>query len=507
MLSEKNTSFFNRLSLRKKQSLLLLLIISQAMLLVGYLVYQYTYIKGEAARILRNTTLLEAKNFEVTQDAMRYQIRVIGNAILLNHTVTPENSTLFLEEELKREWLDGVIVFNDKGDFVSSCALFPLKKVLSTTTLAEASFREHPLFKSLRLEEANDRLLYWQSTGTDHNMHGFVMYHAVRDLKGNFLGGVVGYFDSRSMIEMYRKLEHKGFYLGAGGAMAVLDRSHSIQLTRVGAGTDQELPHFNPYLSQVMQYAADSAQVHEYNSPVDGTQRMGVFLNLSNHEWVMAVGLAEHEILHGWYIQVLCSVIVLVVMAITQWFLLNYMHTNFLQRQQLIQEAMYDALTGLANRRHFDERVQWACRTAQRQRQPLSVLSIDLDHFKRINDRYGHSGGDEVLKCVGQLLPGLVREEDIIARVGGEEFVVAMQSAGLEKAGMVAERIRASFANQSVDFHGRKIQFTASFGLTQMMPDELNAIDGIKAALDRADRGLYRAKREGRNRVCRVDTD
>ncbi|ADO47631.1 sensor domain-containing diguanylate cyclase [[Enterobacter] lignolyticus] len=507
MLGEKNISFYNRLSLRAKQGLLLILVILQAMLLVGYLVYQYTYIKGEAARILRNTTLLEAENFEITQDAMRYQIRVIGNAILLNHTVTPENATSFLEEELKREWLDGVVVFNDKGDFVASCALFPLKKVFSETTLAELSFRERPLFKNLRLKEENDRLLYWQSKGTDLNMHGFVMYHAVRDLTGRFLGGVLGYFDSRSMIEMFRKLERKGFYLGAGGAMAVLDRSNRIQLTRVGAGTDQELPHFNPYLSQVMQYAADSARAHEYRSPVDGTPRMGVFLNLSNHEWVMAVGLAEHEILYGWYIQVLCSIIALVVMATTQWLLLNYMHTNFLQRQQLIQEAMYDALTGLANRRHFNERVQWACRTAQRKRQPLSVLSIDLDHFKRINDYYGHSVGDEVLRCIGQLLPGLVREGDIIARVGGEEFVVVMLSTELEEAGVVAEHIRASFANQSIDFHGRKIQFTASFGLTQIMPDELDVSDGIKVALDRADRGLYRAKREGRNRVCRVDKD
>lgn len=498
----KIASYCGHLSLAAKRGLLLLFIFVQTAILAGHLYYQYTYIMGEAARILRNTILLEAERFETSLDAMGYQVRLIGNALLLNHTVTSENTNRFLDEELKQDWLDGVIVFDEKGDFVAQRALFPLENALSASTIAQASFRDSPLFKQLRYSKENDSLFYWQSDGADPNLHGFVMYHAIRDIKGNFLGGVVGYFDAHSMVEIFRKLNDKGFYLGSGGAMVVLDRDNYIQLTRVGAGITEGPLHFYPYLKEVMKYSSDSAQTNQYISPVDGTSRMGVFLNLSHHKWVMAAGLAEHEILHGWYLQVFCSVMALIAIIITQWSLLNYMHANSLQRAQLVKDALRDPLTGLANRRYFDEQVRNICRVVSRQRQSLCVLNIDLDYFKRINDNFGHCGGDEVLRCVGQILPGLVRGNDIVARLGGEEFVVVMPFTEPEYAKEVAERIRINFACQEVNFHGRKIQFTASFGLAQMTPDELNASEGFQATLDRADQALYRAKREGRNRVC-----
>ncbi|WP_238340136.1 sensor domain-containing diguanylate cyclase [Citrobacter sp. NCU1] len=456
----------------------------------------------EAARILRNTTLLEAERFETSLDAMGYQVRLIGNAFLLNHTVTSENKDRFLDEELKQDWLDGVIVFDERGDFVAQRALFPLENALSASTITQASFRDRAVFKQLRLREENDSLFYWQSQGTDPNIHGFAMYHAVRDAKGKFLGGVVGYFDSRSMVEIFRKLNDKGFYLGSGGAMVVLDRDNCIQLTRVGAGITVGPLHFNPYIKEVMKYSSDSAQTHQYISPIDGTSRIGVFLNLSHYKWVIAVGLAKHEILFGWYMQAFCTAIALIAFIITQWSLLNYVHANSLQRAQLVKDALRDSLTGLANRRYFDEQVRNICRVVSRRRQSLCMLNIDLDYFKKINDNFGHSGGDEVLRRVGQILPGLVRGNDIVARLGGEEFVVVMPFTQPDYAKEVAERIRVSFANQVVDFQGRQISFTASFGLAQMTPDELNSCDDFQAALDRADQALYRAKREGRNRVC-----
>lgn len=498
----KITSCCDHLSLTEKRGLLLLFILLQTAILSGHLYYQYAYIMREAARILRNTTLLEAERFETSLDAMGYQVRLIGNAFLLNHTATSENAHRVLDAELKQDWLDGVIVFDEKGDFIAQRALFPLENALSASTLAQASFRDQPLFKQLRLREENDSLFYWQSHGADPNLHGFVVYHAVRDVKGKFLGGVVGYFDAHSMVEIFRKLNDKGFYLGSGGAMVVLDRDNCIQLTRVGAGITAGPLHFNPYLKEVIKYSSDSAQTNQYISPVDGTSRMGVFLNLSHHKWVMAAGLAKHEILYGWYMQVFCTVIALIAFIITQWSLLNYMHANSLQRAQLVKDALRDPLTGLANRRYFDEQVRNISTLVRCQRQSLCVMSIDLDYFKRINDNFGHSGGDEVLRCVGQLLPGLVRGNDIVARLGGEEFVVVMPFIEAEYAREVAERIRIHFARQEVDFRGRKIQFTASFGLAQMTPDELNAREGFQTTLDRADQALYHAKREGRNRVC-----
>ncbi|MBB5190756.1 diguanylate cyclase (GGDEF)-like protein [Silvimonas terrae] len=229
---------------------------------------------------------------------------------------------------------------------------------------------------------------------------------------------------------------------------------------------------------------------------------MGVFLNINEGKWVLGVGLAERDILHGWRWQVCWTVLALLITAGLQWMLLHYIHANFLQRERLGQEARQDPLTGLANRRGFDGRAQRACSQALRYGYPVSVLTLDLDLFKQINDSYGHDGGDAVLRCVAQTLQRQLRAGDIAARFGGEEFVVAMPHSGLAAAADVAERIRASFATQTVTFGDRIIRFTASFGVAQLTAVELEAHEGIHAALARADQALYRAKLEGRNRVC-----
>ena len=488
-------------SLTAQRGLLLLFILLQASLFVGHLVYQRNRIEDNTARILRNTALLEAQQFETSMDALRYQVRVIGNAILLNHTVTLDKVEPFLVRELKRDWLDAVIIFDANGDFVAKSSVFPLEQALSASTLAKASFRDRLLFKDLRSQEITESLIYWQSHGLDPGIMGFVMYRAIRDPQGRYLGGVAGYFNSSAMEKMFRKMEHSGLDLGPGGAMAVLDRNTAVQLARMGAGAGSVISHPDDRLLLLMNYASDTAQAHHYLSPVDGIPRLGVFLNLNEGKWVLAVGMAKRDMLHGWYLQVFWTSLAVIFMAALQWCLLRHMRIIFVQRARLAQEARQDPLTGLANRRRFDEWAQGTCSLAQRHRQPLCVMTLDLDFFKKVNDSYGHDGGDAVLRCVGHVLQGLLRGSDIAARFGGEEFVVAMAQTELEVASEVAERIRASFAAQAVEYNGQQIHFTASFGLTQMTPDELAVNKGIHTALTRADQALYRAKHEGRNRV------
>lgn len=149
-MGEKVSTWFVQVSLAKKRALLVLLILVQASLLIGHLLYQRGYVEDNAARILRNTAILQSQQFDTSLNAMRYQMRFIGNAFLLNHTVTPENAQPFLQGELKRAWLDGVVVFDEDGDFLSSRALFPFERALDATTLAQASFRQHPLFTDFR---------------------------------------------------------------------------------------------------------------------------------------------------------------------------------------------------------------------------------------------------------------------------------------------------------------------------------------------------------------------
>lgn len=481
--------------------LFIIFILAQAGFLLGHLLYQRTYIADNAARILRNTAILEKAHFETTLDAMRYQVRVIGNAILLNHTVAAENAGPFLTTELKRKWLNGVVVFNSKGDFVANQSIFPLQRALDESTLKLASFRERPLFKALRQDEVNERLFYWQSNGTDPNLVGFVLYRAIRDPQGGYLGGVVGFFNANSMESMFRKMEHDGFDLGQNGAMAVLDRENAIQLARMGAGSNPGPAQYDARIEPLLDYASDTAHVHEYQSPIDHIPRMGVFLNLNDHKWILAVGLAQKDIFHGWYIQAFWTVLAIVVLSLTQWLLLHYLRINALQRRRLAVEARHDPLTGLANRRHFDDWAKGACSAARRHQQPLCILALDLDFFKKINDNYGHEGGDAVLKYVGEALPGLIRGGDIAARFGGEEFIVSLPFTELAIAIEVAERIRTTFELHAVEYNGHTIHFTSSFGLVQVSADELEVSDGMQTALARADRALYRAKQSGRNRV------
>jgi diguanylate cyclase (GGDEF)-like protein len=163
------------------------------------------------------------------------------------------------------------------------------------------------------------------------------------------------------------------------------------------------------------------------------------------------------------------------------------------KNQRLEGLASTDLLTGLANRRHFDEVVQAEMHRSSRHGQPLSLMMLDIDHFKRVNDTFGHSIGDRVLQQVADCTRGAVRPYDCLARWGGEEFIILMPNTSLASAAILAERIRESIAAMTTDPVG---QVTASLGVAEYLPPST-----LGPWLDRADQALYRAKREGRNRV------
>ncbi|WP_341675897.1 sensor domain-containing diguanylate cyclase [Niveibacterium sp. SC-1] len=493
-----------RLSLNAQRGLLLLFVLVQALFVGGYLTLERVRIYDGARHSLRNTALLQAQYFETSMDAMRYQLRVVGNALLLNHTVPLEEADSFIGNELKKDWLDAVIVFNEDGDFVARGSSLPFSQILCPSALEAQSFRNAPLFKELRQKGVTEHLFYWHSEGTDPRHAGFAVYRAIRDPQGRYLGGIVGHLNATTLAKLFTRLNERGLDLGPRGVMAVIDRGTGTQLARMGS----ELKYApDPALAPPFaDFASDTVwRTEHYGSPYDGVERMGVFLNLNERKWVLAVALSERDLLWGWHVQVGLALVTFSLMALLQWLLLHYAHTNFLHREHLAQAARRDALTDLANRRHFNEWAQGACCLARRHHQPLCVLAFDLDHFKKINDSYGHDGGDAVLKHVAHALRGLVRESDFAARFGGEEFVVALPQTELDAALQVAERIRAGFATQAADFRGQAIHFTASFGLALVRPDELEQEDGIHAALARADMALYASKQAGRNRVTVAD--
>lgn len=155
---------------------------------------------------------------------------------------------------------------------------------------------------------------------------------------------------------------------------------------------------------------------------------------------------------------------------------------------------MTDPLTGLANRRHLAEMLDRELSLARRSTRPLAALMTDIDHFKSINDTYGHGMGDQVLKQVAQILRDACRKEDIVARYGGEEFIVILPDSGAGAAADCAERMRSAIAGAT--FSGIDRSITASFGVTVFTP-----ADTEDDFLKRADAALYEAKAAGRNRV------
>jgi diguanylate cyclase (GGDEF)-like protein len=166
--------------------------------------------------------------------------------------------------------------------------------------------------------------------------------------------------------------------------------------------------------------------------------------------------------------------------------------------QLLAVAANTDPLTGISNRRHFTPALNAELERARRHSQPLAVLMLDIDHFKQINDRYGHAAGDETIRCLAQLCRQSLRSFDLVARLGGEEFALMLPSTDLKSALAAAERLRQQAALlQVVGERGERFDFTVSIGVAAMAPG-----DDASALLARADKGLYRAKQTGRNRVC-----
>jgi diguanylate cyclase (GGDEF)-like protein/PAS domain S-box-containing protein len=158
-----------------------------------------------------------------------------------------------------------------------------------------------------------------------------------------------------------------------------------------------------------------------------------------------------------------------------------------------------DHLTGVANRRAFFEAAELELQRNRRAPRPTALVLLDADHFKHINDRHGHAGGDAVLRHLGQLLCATFRQVDVVARVGGEEFAVLLPSSGIDAAVAVAERLRGLVAARPVAFDGAQIACTISAGVAACDGDAL----ALDALMKRADRALYAAKAAGRDRVER----
>ncbi len=173
-----------------------------------------------------------------------------------------------------------------------------------------------------------------------------------------------------------------------------------------------------------------------------------------------------------------------------------YRNTILRAERRLLAQATTDALTGLANRSHFQLLASAEIARSRRSGKPLALILSDIDFFKRINDEFGHEAGDTVLLELATLLTACLREVDILARWGGEEFLVLLPDSDERGAAEVAERIRQKVCAARIRVADREIAVSMSFGVTQIGADR-----DLRAATACADRALYRSKQQGRNQV------
>jgi two-component system, cell cycle response regulator len=168
--------------------------------------------------------------------------------------------------------------------------------------------------------------------------------------------------------------------------------------------------------------------------------------------------------------------------------------------ENLLSSALRDSLTKLFNKRYFLDRLDAELKFAQRHRTAVSLLLLDLDHFKKVNDTLGHLAGDAVLAAVAAALSNAVRNEDVVARYGGEELAIILRAISFEAAIGTADRLRKLVEGAAIPFDGKDLRVTVSIGVAEYPSTPAKQIDEL---IEAADKALYRAKNAGRNRVSR----
>lgn len=225
----------------------------------------------------------------------------------------------------------------------------------------------------------------------------------------------------------------------------------------------------------------------------------------------MAVGLnyffqSVQEVNFSYTSLIRAVLIPIVIAPVISWYLVGLFLRVIELEQTMKQWAMFDQLTGLLNRRAFLHRAEQEYKLAKRHKEQFAILVLDLDHFKTINDQYGHKAGDLILKDFGKLVMSNIRQSDICGRIGGEEFGFILPKTNLQQGRLFAEKLLKTIENRMVNFEGKNIQYTASIGITISYPENDFKINNL---LHHADRALYQAKSAGRNcyRLAQSVTD
>ncbi len=321
----------------------------------------------------------------------------------------------------------------------------------------------------------------------------FFINYKVYDYNNRFIGaaGVGLTVDAViKLIDKYQQRYQRSVYFVDNFGRLVLTGAEGGPQ---GAHIGQKLGDLDYMKDLVSQLPKPHSGSYEYS-----VQGQGHFLNvrfIPELNWYLFVDKREDgalsEIRQSLYLNLLiCLLVTLIVLL-----LLNRVIKRYQGKIQA--QATLDSLTELPNRRGFDLLAAQAMLEARREPKPLTAMLLDLDHFKVLNDIYGHLAGDQVLIGFARDLESCLRHSDIVCRWGGEEFIVLLKDTDGETGLMIAEKIRQHVEQQRYAYDGKELQLTVSIGLTTLQVDET-----LHTLLSRADHAMYRAKQAGRNRTC-----
>lgn len=306
--------------------------------------------------------------------------------------------------------------------------------------------------------------------------------------------------------------------LPAGSAIAI-HRRDGINLFRVPqlpGQVGQDLSRTILFTQALPQAPFGISWTRPQGSIVDGTERLLAYRALDEWPLVVVVGILRREVVAGWRTDWMRNALLVGIALIGFSWLAMVVQRQITGRLEMelalaqmemghrlkIEEelrvwATTDSLTGIANRRHFLDMADREIQRTRRYGRPLSVLILDADHFKAINDQYGHAVGDETLKAIVRVAATCLRDADLLGRLGGEEFGALLPETDLVGARELAERLRTAVAALELQVDTTTIRPTISIGCAALSAEG----EGIDAVLARADRALYRAKGQGRNCV------
>lgn len=459
--------------------------------------YQTTWLLAvrSAENALNTISASISRNLSVLELSLMGAQEAIGKSDLADIPVELRQMVLF-DRAASAQFLGSMLVLDRDGRIIHDSGSFPPR---------DGNFRDRDYFTAHTIEDKGTYLSAPFESRLRDNDPSIALSRRVSGQDGQFEGIVL----AAIRIAFFKSLIDK-INLGPDSVIT-LTRSNGIVIIRSpstdGKGNFGASISNSPIFKRML---ATPGQAFTDISVFDGVRRYYISTKIEPFPLLLSIGIATEAAMNEWAVNALTSSALTVAMCVLFILLVRALRLALLRSHeiegQLEALAVTDALTGLPNRRAFNLAIASEMRRAARQRTPLAILLIDVDHFKSINDNYGHGVGDIVLaRVASQISRSIRRPGDFAARYGGEEFAAILPSTDAEGATTIAERMRSAIEAMAPCPSQPKLErVTVSIGVSVGLVDPASPPAQI---VNRADRALYEAKGGGRNRVIIVTSE